>query len=404
MSQATWRTPLVVLACGTTILMLGFGVRQVSGLFIAPVSADMGWERSAFSIAIAVQALVWGLCTPLSGAVADKFGAGRVVALGGLLYAFGLYFLSRTETPLDAALSFGVLAGVGMSTGGFSVILAVIGRAAPANRRSLYLGIASAGGSSGQFFLVPATQYFIDGYGWAATLLILAVMVGLIVPMAAALAGGTAADRGMEERQSIREALAEAVSHRGFLLLMSAYFVCGFQVSFISAHLPGYLSDAGSSTTIAAWALSMVGLFNIIGCFLWGRLGDVYTKKYLLSLIYLGRAMAMALFVLAPLTDIGVLIFGAVMGILWLATVPLTTGLIAQIFGLQYMATLTGSVFVSHQMGSALGVWLGGEIHAATGTYQAIWWIAIVLGLAAAILHFPIDDRPLERTPVGEAA
>lgn len=405
MTSSTWRTPFVILSCGTLILLISFGVRQISGLFIAPVSADLGWSREIFSTAIAAQALVWGLCTPFSGAFADRFGAGRVVATGGALYALGLFLLSGVNTPLGAIFSLGLLTGIGMSTAGFSVILAVIGRAVPNEKRSFYLGIASAGGSSGQFIMIPATQHLMDGYGWSATLVLLALLVGLIVPLAATLSGGGAAAAGAAggPTQSFRQAIAEAGRHRGYLLLMSGYFVCGFQVSFISAHLPGYITDSGMAAAVAAWALSLVGLFNIIGCFFWGRLGDLYSKKYLLSFIYMARAAVMAAFLIAPLSEMGTLIFGAAIGLLWLATVPLVTGMIAQIFGVQFLATLTGLVFMSHQAGSAAGVWLGGRLQAATGNYDAIWWIAIALGVAAAIIHWPIDERPLVRAVPGEA-
>lgn len=397
MTHQGWRTPFVVLTCGTLVLLVTFGARQISGLFIAPMSADLGWDRDVLSSAIALQALVWGASTPFAGAVADRFGAARVVALGGILYAVGLLLLARVETPLGAMLSLGVLTGFGMSTAGFSIILAVISRSVGDDRRSFYLGVASAGGSSGQFVLVPATQYLIDGEGWVFTLVALAVLVGLVVPLSAALASGNAEEQPQTRQQSFREALTEAAQHRGFLLLNSVYFVCGFQVSFISAHLPGYLTDAGAPASLAAWGLAFVGLFNIVGCFFWGRLGDVYAKKYLLSVIYLTRAIAMTIFVLLPISEASVLVFASVMGMLWLATVPLTSGMVAQIFGLQYMATLVGVVFLSHQLGSALGVWLGGEIHAATGSYDMIWWIAIALGLVASFLNLPIDDRPVAR-------
>ena len=400
MTQPGWRTPIVVLTCGTLILLVTFGARQIFGLFITPISADLSWDRDILSSAMALQALVWGATMPLAGVVADRFGAGRVVAAGGILYALGLFLLAHVETPFGAMFSLGVLCGLAMSTAGFSVILAVISRSVSEDRRSLYLGIASAGGSSGQFVLVPATQYMIDGQGWVVTLIVLAVLVALVVPLSAALAVQNETEQTHEGRQSIREALYEAARHRGFLLLNSVYFVCGFQVSFISVHLPGYLTDAGASASLAAWGLAFVGLFNIVGCFVWGRLGDLYAQKYLLSIIYLTRAIAMTIFLLLPISTASVLIFASVMGLLWLATVPLTSGMVAQIFGLQYMATLVGVVFLSHQLGGALGVWLGGEIHAATGSYDMIWWIAVAIGLVAALLNLPIDDRPVARLAV----
>ena len=394
MNSDTWRTPLVILVCGTLALLISFGVRQVTGLFIAPVSADLGWDRDVFSLAIAVQALLWGVFTPLCGAVADKFGSARAVAFGGTIYAVGMYLLARMETPFDAVFSLGVLTGIGMGAASFSIILAVVGRTAPPERRGLYLGITSAGGSSGQFVLVPATQYAIDGFGWAMTLIGLSALVAVIVPLSAAFAGSTRESGTDRASQSIGAALGEAMRHRGYVLLTTGYFVCGFQLSFISAHLPGYLTDAGAPSTLAAWALSLVGLLNIVGCFFWGRLGDGYSKKNLLALIYTARGAAIAVFVMLPISELNVMGFAAVIGFLWLGTVPLTSGMVAQLFGVQYMATLTGIAFVSHQLGSFAGIWLGGEIYAATGSYDIIWWASAALGFAAALINYAIDESP----------
>ncbi len=395
MKDETWRTPLVILICGTLALLISFGVRQVTGLFIAPVSADLGWERDVFSLAIAVQALLWGVFTPLCGAFADKFGSARAVALGSAVYAVGMYLLARVETPFDAVFSLGVLTGVGMGAASFSIILAVVGRTAPPERRVLYLGIVSAGGSSGQFILVPATQYAIDGVGWSVTLLGLGLVVALIVPLSLAFVG---TPRGPESdgrgSQSIGAALGEAMRHRGYVLLTTGYFVCGFQLSFISAHLPGYLTDAGAPTSLAAWALSLIGLLNVFGCFFWGRLGDSYAKKNLLALIYAARGAAIAVFVMLPISEANVLGFAAVIGFLWLGTVPLTSGMVAHLFGLQYMATLTGVAFVSHQIGSFVGVWLGGVLYTASGNYDVIWWASAALGFAAALINYAIDEQP----------
>jgi len=394
MHSDTWRTPVVILVCGTLALLISFGVRQVTGLFIAPVSADLGWERDVFSLAIAVQALLWGVFTPLCGAVADKFGSARAVAFGGAIYAVGMYLLAVMETPFDAVFSLGALTGIGMGAASFSIILAVVGRTAPPERRGLYLGITSAGVSSGQFILVPATQYAIDGYGWAMTLIGLSALVAVIVPLSAAFAGSTRQSDTERHSQSIGAALREAMLHRGYVLLTAGYFVCGFQLSFISAHLPGYLSDAGAPSTLAAWALSLVGLLNIVGYFFWGRLGDGYSKKNLLALIYTARGAAITVFVMLPVSELNVMAFAAVIGFLWLGTVPLTSGMVAQLFGVQYMATLTGIAFVSHQLDSFVGIWLDGEIYAATGSYDITWWASAALGFAAALINYAIDESP----------
>jgi MFS family permease len=389
---------MVILVCGTLALLISFGVRQVTGLFIAPVSADLGWERDVFSLAIAVQALMWGVFTPLAGAIADKFGSARAVAGGGVIYAAGMFLLARMETPFDAVFSLGVLTGIGMGAASFSIILAVVGRAAPPDRRGLYLGIVSAGGSSGQFVLVPAAQYAIDGLGWVTTLLALSALVAVIVPLSLAFAGSSRVRDGAAHHfQSIGAALAEAARHRGYVLLTTGYFVCGFQLSFISAHLPGYLADAGAPTALAAWALSLVGLLNVAGCFFWGRLGDGYSKKNLLAMIYAARGAAIAVFVMLPVNEANVMGFAAVIGFLWLGTIPLTSGMVAHLFGVRYMATLTGVVFVSHQLGSFAGVWLGGAIYAATGGYDVIWWVSAALGFAAALINYAIDERPAVR-------
>jgi predicted MFS family arabinose efflux permease len=284
-----------------------------------------------------------------------------------------------------------------MSGTGFPILLAVVSRAVPSKKRSMYLGLVSAGGSSGQMLLVPMGQYFISSWGYVTTLLILAVMVAMMVPVSAAVAGRRRADDAPAEDQSINEAVREASRHKGFLLLITGFFVCGFQTMFIGAHLPAYLVDKGGSAALGAAALATIGLFNVIGCFIWGAAGARYPKKYLLAGLYTARSLGMAGFLLAPVSDVGVIVFSAVMGLLWLATVPLTSGMVAQIFGTQYMAMLYGFVFLNHQLGSFLGIWLGGRLFDSTGSYDMIWWVAIALGLVAALLHFPIDERAVPR-------
>jgi MFS family permease len=399
----SWQTPPVVLLCGTLILLVTFGTRNVYGLLLAPVSAELGWGREVFAFAVAFQSIIWGAATPVCGALADKYGPARIIVFGGLTYAAGLAMMAFARTPMDATISIGVLTGFGMSAAGFPIILAVIGRIVAPEKRSLYLGIASAGGSSGQLVLVPLGQTLIDGMGWASALVIFAALVACIVPMSAALAGGHRAGAGsIRMTQTLGAALREATRHKGYLLLTAGYFVCGFQTMFIGAHLPALLADHHMAGWLAALALSMIGFFNIIGCFAWGWLGGRYSKKYLLSALYFGRSAIMLVFIVLPVTEESVIAFSAAMGILWLATVPLTGALVAQIFGTQYMSMLYGITFFSHQLGSFLGIWLGGRLYDLTGNYDVVWWGGIVLGLVAALIHWPINERPLARLAVQE--
>ena len=388
---------MVVLVSATVILFVAFGVRQTYGLLMEPISSAQGWGREVFAFAVALQSLVWGLSQPFFGAIADRYGAGRVVGISAVLYAVGLYLMAGASTPYEITFSTGFLTGVAMSGTGFPILLAVVSRSVPAKKRSMYLGIVSAGGSSGQLLLVPMGQYFISSWGYATALLFLAVLAAMMVPFSAAVAGQMKADDAPAEDQSIVEAVREARGNQGFLLLTTGFFVCGFQTMFIGAHLPAYLLDKGGSATLGATALATIGLFNIIGCLVWGAAGARFPRKYLLAGLYTVRSLAMLVFIMMPFSEVGVIVFSAAMGLLWLATVPLTSGMVAQIFGTQYMAMLYGFVFLNHQMGSFLGIWLGGWLFDATGTYDMIWWIAIALGLAAAVLHFPIDDRPVER-------
>ncbi len=397
MGSRNWRTPVVVLVCATLILMITFGARQTDGLFLAPMSAANGWPIGVFSFAMALQTLVWGFSQPFWGNIADRFGAGRVVGIGGLLYATGLWCMSLSSTPAEITLSTGLLTGIGMSATGFPIILAVIGRSVPAARRGLFLGIASAGGSSGQVIVVPVAQHFITGDGYATALVTLAVIMLIVVPLAATVAGRPRPAEGQGALQSTGEAIREARTHRGFVLLTTGFFVCGFQTMFIGAHLPNVLKDGGIDAGVAATALATIGLFNIVGCFVWGALGDRFSRKHLLAILYMARSAGIMVFISLPMTENSALLFAAFMGLNWLGTVPLTSGLVAQIFGTRYMATLYGLVFLSHQVGSFLGIWLGGELYDLTGGYDTVWWGAIVLGFVAALLHWPIDERPVAR-------
>ena len=397
--KTSWRTPAVVLTCGTFILFISFGSRNIFGILLDPMTTSLGWSVADYSFAIALQAFLWGITTPITASLADRFGTAKMVAIGGTLYAAGLALMSQVTVPMEMNLTSGLMLGLGLSATGFPIILAAVTKRVDAKRRSLFLGIGSAAGSSGQLALVPLGQYTISGYGWAAAVLVFACLVAVIVPLSTALADPTreAVDPNAAPQQKLGEALGEAMRHRGFLLLTAGYFVCGFQVLFLGTHLPKYLTEAGLSPWVGATALSLIGLFNIIGTMVWAALGGRLRMKYLLSSIYLLRSAVLVVFVLVPITPLSTYIFSGAIGLLWLATVPLTSGLVAQIFGLRYMATLTGIVFFSHQLGSFFGVWLGGKLFVDTGSYDTVWWLAVALGLVAALLHYPIDDKPVAR-------
>ncbi len=394
-SPNAWRTPTLILIAGCVILTLSMGVRHTAGLFLQPMTVDHGWSRETFSFAIALQNLVWGLASPFAGALADRYGAGRTVAAAAALYAIGLGLMAYADTPLAFDLSAGVLIGLGLSGTTFAVIMGVIGRHTTPEKRSLALGIASAGGSFGQFAVLPVGQMMITAYGWQSALVLLACGVGLIAPLANALADGHRPSAGAG--QSVGQALREAGGQRSFHYLFWGYFVCGFQTAFIMLHLPAFLVDGGLSANVGMTAVALIGLFNILGSFLFGWGGGCYSKKNLLVLIYAARAVAILVFMLIPLSTASAWLFAAAMGILWLGTVPLTNGLVAQIFGLRYMSMLTGVVFLGHQLGSFLGAWLGGRIFDETGSYGLAWGIAIGLSVLASLCSAPIDERPLAR-------
>ena len=402
MTPRIWRTPLVVLVGGTAILLLSFGLRQNLGLYMAPISTGLGWDREVFAFAVALQSLVWGISTPFMGWLSDRYGPGKVVAAGGTIYAAGLWLMAGASAPLDATIGVGFMTGFGMSMTGFPIVLATVSRVAPPAKRSMYLGIASAGGSSGQLLLVPFGQFLLTENGWSVALLILAAMAALIVPLSAILAGGNRLSEEDATSQRIGAALREAGGHGGYHLLNAGYFVCGFQTMFIGAHLPAYLSDLDQPAWLGATALALIGGLNILGCLFWAHLGARYKMKNLLAIIYGARAVIMAGFVMLPISPVTVIAFACLMGLLWLATVPLTTGVVAGIFGTRFIATLIGITFFSHQIGSFLGIWLGGIVYDAMGNYDAIFWGGVALGVAAAALHLPIDDRPLR--PVRAAA
>ena len=396
--SSNWRTPTLVLICAGIILTLALGTRQTFGLFLQPMSSELGWGRGHYSFALALSNLIWGIAQPFFGAWADKRGAGRVVAVCGLLYAGGLALMPFSTTPLMLDLSAGLLIGLGLSGVSFGIILGVVGRAFPPERRSFALGIASSGGSFGQFLMLPFGQLLISSFGWQVALMALAGTILATVPLATAMVEARRpAEQGAAKTQSLSSALREAGRHVGFWYLTAGFFVCGFQVAFISVHLPAYLLDVKMSPAVGATALALIGLFNIGGSFAAGYLGGRFSKKYLLSSIYFLRAGIVGLFVLFPVTPLSVYLFAAGIGFLWLGTVPLTNGLVGQIFGVRYVSTLFGIVFFSHQVGSFTGVWLGGYLFDATGSYTVVWVASIALAVLAGIINLPIDERPIER-------
>ena len=395
-SAPDWRTPTVVLVAGGTILTLAMGIRHGFGLFLQPISSDLGWGRETFALAIAIQNLVWGATQPFAGMVADRFGTARVVIGGAILYGLGLVLMANASAPWLFVLTAGVLIGTGLSGVTFSVISGILGRRFPPEKRSMALGISAAAGSFGQFAVLPLTQWLLSNVGWHLALLALAGVALMIVPLAAAL---------VERRESVvntfkqsaRQAIAEAVRHKGYMLLTLGFFVCGFQVVFVGVHLPAYLADKGMPAHVAVMSLALIGLFNIIGTYTAGYLGGRMSKKYILSFIYFARAVVFALFFWLPVTIVSVYVFAMALGLLWLSTVPVTNGMVAQIFGVRYLAMLSGLTFFSHQIGSFLGAWLGGKLYDVTGSYDIVWYLAIALGIVAGLINLPINEQPIKR-------
>lgn len=393
---STARRASAVLLCGTLIIAIAMGIRHAFGVFLRPVTFDLALPRETFAMAIALQNLVWGLTQPLAGMLADKLGSAPLIRIGGILYVGGLLLATLSTNAAGLYVSVGVLVGLGLSASTYAVVLGAIARAVSAERRSFALGIATAGGSFGMFAVVPGSQLLVLNIGWVGALTALAVAAALVPLLATVLGANEGGEHRPVTTQSLSQALAEARQHGGYWLLNAGFFVCGFQTVFIATHLPSFLADQAISPMVAASSLALIGFFNMIGSYLWGLCGDKYRKKYLLSLLYLARAIVIALFVFVPISPLSAMLFGAAVGFLWLGTVPLTSGLVAQIFGLRYLATLVGIVFLSHQLGSFLGGWLGGYVFDATGSYDLVWLASIILGLVAAILHWPIADAPLE--------
>src|SRR5574343_786167 len=387
-----------VLACGAAIVTLSMGIRHGFGLWLQPITQAQGWGRGDFAFAMAIQNLAWGFFGIFAGMIADRFGAFRVIAVGGLLYALGLVLMALSTSGLAFTGSAGLLVGMAQSGTTYAVIYGVIGRNVPAQRRSWAMGVAAAAGSFGQFLMVPTEGLLIGQFGWQQALMMLSAAALLIVPLALGLREPALATGAVRREQTIGQALREAFGYRSFQLLMAGYFVCGFQVVFIGVHMPSYLKDNGLSPQVASYALALIGLFNVIGTYAAGSLGQRMAKRHMLAFIYFARSVAIVLFLLAPLTPTSVYIFSAAMGLLWLSTVPPTNAVVAQIFGVAHLSMLSGFIFFSHQIGSFMGVWLGGYLYDKTGSYDTVWYLAIALGVFAALVNLPVREGAIART------
>ena len=385
-----------VLLCGAMIVTLSMGIRHGFGLWLQPVTMERGWTRETFAFAIAVQNLAWGVAGPFAGALADRWGAYRVLMIGAVLYALGLVFMGLATSGLAFTGSAGLVLGMAQSGTTYAVVYGVIGRTVAPEKRSWAMGVTAAAGSFGQFLMVPVENWLIGGFGWQTALFALGLLSLFIIPLAFGLKE-PAQPPAQAGSQSIMAAVREAFSYPSFQLLMAGYFVCGFQVVFIGVHMPSYLKDQGLTPDVATTALALIGLFNVFGTYAAGVLGSRWPKRYILSANYGLRALAIAVFISVPLTPWSVYIFASVMGLLWLSTIPPTNAMIAQIFGVKYFSMLSGFVFVSHQLGSFLGAWLGGKLYDSTGSYNAVWWIAVALGVFSAIVNLPIREHAIQR-------
>ena len=394
--------PIFAISCACLISLIAFGPRSAMGFFQLPMLQDTGWDRTTFGMAMALQNLFWGIGQPLFGIVADKFGAWRVLATGALLYTLGMLLMAVAPSPLWLHIGGGILIGLGVAACSFGVVLASIARLVPPEKRSFAFGLGTAAGSAGMFLFAPISQGLIDNLGWSDSLVALGFLMLAIPLLAIPLRGNSSTSRYAiaEFEQSVAEALREAFAYRGYLLLISGFFVCGFQVAFITAHFPAYISDLGIAARWAVVAISLIGFFNIIGSLASGVLGQRYSKPMMLSWIYISRSILVTAFLLLPASPTTVVIFSVLMGLLWLSTVPPTNALVAVMFGTRYLGMLGGIVFFSHQVGSFLGVWMGGYLYDIYGSYDGVWWLGVALGLFAAAVHWPIPERQVPRPAV----
>lgn len=391
--------PWLIIAAGCLIAALTFGPRSAMGFFQLPMLQETGWSRTDFGLAMAIQNLMWGLGQPFFGAIADKYGTWRVLATSGFIYAAGLLMMATPESLFYLHFGGGVMVGLGVASGSFGIVLAAFARNVTPEQRSFVFGLGTAAGSAGMFIFAPYSQALIDNFGWSDSLLIMSAMMLLIPVLAIPLRGNSSSgtQKPSDVDQTISEALKEAFSHSSYVLLAAGFFVCGFQVAFITAHFPAYVADIGLEARYAVLGLALIGFFNIIGSLASGIIGQKYSKPIFLALIYIGRSIAVTLFLLLPQTGFSVIIFASVMGILWLSTVPPTNALVAIMFGTRYLGMLGGIVFLSHQIGSFLGVWLGGYLFDLFSSYDPVWWLGVALGVFAAIMHWPIKERPIDR-------
>ena len=400
----SWRTPAVIIICGCAMAMLSFGPRSALGFFLTPMSQENGWGRDVFSMALAMQNLLWGAAQPFAGAIADRYGALRVLSGGATMYVLGLVLMANSHSPAMLELSAGALLGFGLSGCSFNLIISSFGKLLPASWRSTAFGAGTAAGSFGQFLFSPLGVYLIDNVGWRATLEIFAALLLLIVPLAFAIAtpradapSGPSETPSAAQTQTYEQALAEAFGHRSYILLVLGFFTCGFQLGFVTVHLPAYLADRGISAEVGGWTLGVIGLFNIVGAMTSGWLGGHMPKRYLLSAIYFARALAVVFLITLPASPAVTLIYGAVTGLLWLSSVPPTTGLVALMFGTRWLAMLFGVAFFSHQVGGFLGIHLGGLLYTRTGSYDAVWWLGVLFGVLSAVINLPIVEKPVPR-------
>lgn len=397
--SAASRLPWLIIVCGCAIALLTFGPRSAMGFFQLPMLAEKGWDRTTFGLAMAIQNLAWGFGTPVFGALADKYGTWRVLALSGIMYAAGLLIMANADSASMLHVGGGLLVGLGVASGSFGIVLAAFARNVAPERRSFVFGLGTAAGSAGMFLFAPLSQGLISAYGWYDALVVMSVMMLVIPVLAIPLRGNSSSGTQAQAtyRQTAGEALREALGHRSYLLLVAGFFVCGFQVAFITAHFPAYISDIGIEARYAVIALALIGFFNIIGSLAAGMIGQRYSKPWFLAYIYLARSVVVTVFLLLPQTPTTVIAFAIAMGLLWLSTVPPTNALVAIMFGTAHLGMLGGIVFFSHQIGSFLGVWLGGYLYDQFGTYDPVWWLGVALGVFAAVVHWPIQERAVER-------
>ena len=392
-----WRTPAVFVAVGCAIALIAFGPRSALGQFLSPLSFERGWGRDAFSLALAIQNLLWGLGQPFAGAVADRFGAVRVLCTGAILYAAGLVAMVYSTSPIMLDVSAGVLIGFGLAGCSFPLVVGALGKLVPESWRSFAFGAGTAAGSFGQFLFSPLAHALIDAFSWQTALLVFAGLMMLVLPLSMFLATPRNTAAGAAQPQSVKQALTEAFGHRSYVLLVLGFFTCGFQLAFVTVHLPSYLVDRGLSADVGAWTIGIIGLFNIVGSLSSGWLASRMPKRYILSIIYFSRALTIVAFISLPATTTSTLVFGALTGLLWLSTVPPTSGLVALLFGTRWLTMLFGFAFFSHQVGGFLGVWLGGLMFETTGSYNLVWWLSATFGVASAIINLPIVEKPVVR-------